>query len=223
MANDYEWQLNIDLAPEWGGSYTVRVGKSRAEVGNRECACIIQDSLPDPSAEAYHATLANGAPIAYFRNDSELEESISHELCETAVDPAANRFAVKADSVTVQALESCDRVQGSPYKGKNGTTLANFLLQAAFDPGAPAPYDFCGVLGSGEARTPDGYEIDGSITGEHDAFGTRRELALVGTVTASRLERLAHPMSRAHRRGLRVSGVREALGTFVARERETKP
>jgi hypothetical protein len=144
------WQLNGDVAAEWGGvgTYSLRVGKNDgSDVQASEIAIWIKDALPDaPGAAGYHDRLPNGAPVVYIGRDGSnsltrgvnaLSVTISHECCEAAGDPPANFWADRGDG-NEEALELCDRVEDTTYPAPNGVALSNFLLRASFDPGAPA-------------------------------------------------------------------------------------
>lgn len=195
------WQLNGDVSREWGGGYSVRWG-ALTDAQPTDRIAHLKPSLPDvPDAEAYHSTLPNGAPVSYFSmvdisgltsGSSCLSVVLSHELIETAVDPGANRYAVKSDGKTLQALEGCDRVQDCSYAAPNGVYVSNFLLQSAFDPGAPGPWDKMGALQQGEALTPGGYEIDIAAGGETTTQGklTARAASPYGRIQR-RLDRAA--------------------------------
>src|SRR4029077_10486598 len=104
------WQLNGDVAAEWGGvgTYSLRVGKNDgSDVQPSEIAIWIKNALPDaPGAAGYHDRLPNGAPVVYIgrdgsnsltRGSNALSVTISHECCEAAGDPPANFWADRGD------------------------------------------------------------------------------------------------------------------------------
>lgn len=181
-AYDLAWQADNDIAPEYGPTATVRVGKGDAsDVKPEEIACIVKQTLPEaPQTVGYHATTANGAPIAFFalsycssiaNGNGSLVQCFSHEMGETIGDPGANQWALKSDGQTLQAKEACDRVQDRWYAGPKGGGLSDFLLLSAFDPGSSGPWDKLGALTGGEARTPGGYEIDAVLQSETQVSG----------------------------------------------------
>lgn len=191
-------QLNGEVSVEWGGGSNVRWGTA-ADALSAECVAWLKPMLPEaPDAEAYHATLPNGAPVSYFAmadisgltsGASCLSVVLSHEFIETRIDPGANRFAMKADGATLQALEGCDRVQANTYAAPNGVWVSNFLLQSAFCPNAPGPWDYQKVLQQGEATAPGGYAITIGAT-----------IAAAAAVTGDLSKRARGPWGRVQRR-----------------------
>lgn len=218
IAGACEKQLNVDVAAEWGGNYIVRVVTSAAGIQAGEVPVIIRDSLPDaPGAAAYHDRFS-GVPIVFaariaFSNfvsgAAPLSEGLSHELCETAGDASAGIWADRGDG-TEEALELCDRLQGTTY-AINGVTVANFLFRSAFFPGAAGPYDFLGALKGQTDKTPGGYvilrqsgaQLPNGMLGMH-AHADRTVYAH-GVIDGVNLIKKAHFTSRSFKRGLRLS------------------
>jgi hypothetical protein len=220
------WQLNGDVAAEWGGAgtYSLRVGKpDGSDVQPTEIAIWIKDALPDaPGAAGYHDRLDNGAAVVYIGRDGSntltqganaLSVTISHECCEAAGDPPANFWADRGDG-NEEALELCDRVEDTSYAAPNGVTVSNFLLRAAFDPGAGGPYDKLGVLKDRTAMTPGGYVILRTASSdEHQetpgatAAAGRRvayRVSIQGTIRKVKLAKKKNPSSRTYKRGVRL-------------------
>jgi hypothetical protein len=201
-----QWQAEGDVNNEWGATATMRTDTSVNNVKAGECAFVIKETLPEaPDAVGYHATLPNGSPVAYFAladcssqtsGDGSLSQCVSHEMCETLGDPGANRFALKKDGQTLQAQELCDRVQDGFYNAPNGVAVSNFLLQSAFDPGAPGPWDKLNQLIIAEGRTSDGYEIDATIGQESQATGAASTAKLTIYTFGTPRKRAAHWSSR---------------------------
>lgn len=204
-------QMNNEVAAEWGCSVSFRVGAADgSDVKANEIACIVKDSLPEaPGAAAYHDKLANGAPVAYFAREDytshisgseSLSVDISHECIETIGDPGANRWADVAGDGSEKALELCDQVQNLIYL-QNGIAVSDFLLQAAFDPGAPPKYDYLDKLKSQDDYS-NGYEIVRTV----DQQATDEQPAkLVTSIRASAVkitQRKYHHNSRSRRRGV---------------------
>ena len=216
---------NEDVAPVWGGNYGSRVSDG-TDLQAGEAPCYFVDNLDAvPGAAAYHDRLPNGCPVIYialsaytdfFQGNAAVSEGLGHEVAEVIGDPGANFWSDRADG-TEEALELCDRLQGTPYQ-KNGVQVPNFLYPSAFDPGAPGPYDKQGVLTNGTDLTPGGYVIlrhDGaSITSAQSSDGSRviaavfKRSVLVQGVPAvlgsKMLARKAHHSSRTYRRGARL-------------------
>jgi hypothetical protein len=219
------WQLNGDVGAEWGGTGTfgVRVGKNDgSDVRPTEIAVWIRDALPDaPGAAGYHDRLPNGAAVVYIGRDgsnsltegsSALSVTISHECCEAAGDLPACLWADRGDGQE-EALELCDRVEDATYQAPNGVAVSDFLLRAAFAPGAPAPYDKLGVLKERTALTSGGYVILRTASSdEHDVqAGIQKSRAdhahtvkLVGQIRPEKVSKKKNPTSRTYRRGVRL-------------------
>jgi hypothetical protein len=219
------WQLNGDVAAEWGGTgtYSARVGKNDgSDVQANEVAIWIKDALPDaPGAAGYHDRLANGAAVVYIGRDGSnsltqgsnaLSVTISHECCEAAGDPPANFWADRGDG-NEEALELCDRVEDTTYQAPNGVAVSNFLLRASFDPGAPAPYDKLHVLTDRAGMTPGGYVIlRTASTDEHQqtpsgklaAKDSGHRVRIEGHIRPEKLSKKKNPTSRTYHRGVRL-------------------
>jgi hypothetical protein len=226
IATALEAQATDDFCPEYGGSVVVRVGASPTDIASGEVAVNIVDDLSAiaPGAAAYHDD-ESGMPVINVAADEfdsfvgpssmPMSTGISHEMLETLGDAGANRWADRPDG-SEEALEECDRLQGTDYQktltteNADGSTsvvtvqVANFLLPSAWIPGAAGPWDFGVVLQNQYDVTPGGYVITrkqgaGSymatqpprvgFSGEH-----------VG-MSGKTLERKRHPSSRTSRRG----------------------
>lgn len=204
------WQLNGDFARAWGGAYAVRHGALSDALPN-EIVVHIQDALSVANAAGYHdKTDSGGAEIFIAREGSisltyggeSLSVTISHELCEDAADPAANRWVDQGQGIE-EALEACDRVEDRFYQAPNGVCVSDFLLSSAFDPGASRPYSQLDSLEHGTDMTAGGYQLVRTVaTDEHQA--TPGHALLVGSPRAARLAKCAHVSSRAYRRGVRL-------------------
>jgi hypothetical protein len=207
IASALEAYLNEDIRPEFGGEFTVRVGSSPTDVLPNEVACKIVDDLSQvaPGAAAYHDD-ENGQPViwaaldefaSFFAGNSALSEGLAHELAELVVDSGANQWADRPDG-SEEAKEECDRLQGSGYL-KNGCMVANFLLRSAWVPGAAGPWDFKGVLANQYDSTPDGYVILRTQGANVKASGKGLD-----NMSALKLARKRHQVSRTYRRGVRL-------------------
>jgi hypothetical protein len=205
-------QIASDVSPVWGGAgTTIRVGKpDGSDVLPTEVACFIQDTLQNaPGAAAYHDRLPNGAPVAYFaREDNNsilsgsgaLSVDVSHEILETIGDPGANRWADYGDLSSSKALELCDQVQNTVYS-VGSVSVSNFLLPAAFDPGAPGPWDFLKVMPNGDDYS-NGYMIVRQATQASDATPGALGVRVLGTPKRTQ-KRMRHA-SRFNRRLLKA-------------------
>lgn len=207
-------QLLRDYSPAWDSApYATRFGApGGADVGDGErLVGYFQD--PDVAGAAgYHATTPNGKPYCkVFLSDAATLSSgaqaasviASHEVLETSGDPGANLFAARADGQTVDALEMCDAVEDTTYTSPTGIELSNFLLPAAFDPGAPGPWDFLKVLSTAYDTTPGGYRITATIVVAAD--GSAKLLYVAkgpGLLDPAKHARKTRLHSRMHARGV---------------------
>jgi hypothetical protein len=199
-------QLNRDLAPNWGGSYSVRAGKDANDVAADECVMALVDDLPQaPDAVAFHSVLGNAQPFALESLNAcntldDVSKAISHELCEAAGDPYTNLWADGGQG-TSYARELCDAVESWGYL-INGIQVSDFVLQSFFAVGAVGPYHFLASTGempdlAGPFATAwGGYQVvraEGSTTSQ-----------IHGAIAVSRLPKRRHWSSRTYRRGARV-------------------
>ncbi len=153
VASACQFQLNSHLAGFWGGTYRVRTSNGK-DIQPGEIVFSIQPTLPTaPGAIAYHDVNDHGVPVAFdaitlsdtITGPGGFAVAISHELCETAGDPGANRWADDGKK-TEHALELCDAVEAFSYAvtAADGTRVyvSNFVLPAFFVPNAAGPYDW---------------------------------------------------------------------------------
>jgi hypothetical protein len=200
-----EVQLNRDLSTEWGGNYAVRAGSSAEDIAPGELVFVLRDVLPDaPLAIAYHSTDGAGVAVAFLGLDSvqaidDISTGISHELCEAAVDPGANRWADDGAG-REWALEACDAVESNGYPididdGGTPIRVSDFLMQSFFVPGHAGPYSHMGGPPMEFGTAPGGYQVVRQTGGG--------ETQVQGSIRPMRRAKLAHWSSRvARRRGL---------------------
>lgn len=129
----------------------------------------IWDNSDAPGAAGYHTTDPNGKPYGkVFRDATDgirtgsfpLTCIASHEAIELLLDKSASDFSMRADGVTLDAIEGCDAVEDMMYSDdKNGCMLSDYLLPSAFDAGAPGPWDRMNILTDQYGTTPGGYRI----------------------------------------------------------------
>jgi hypothetical protein len=202
--------LNRDVATYWGGSYAVRAGSSPQDVQVGEVVCALLDSLPTaPGAVAYHATTGVEVPVVFLARtqcnsilagSDSVSSALSHELAETAGDPACNLWADDGQGSEF-AHELCDCVQEFGYS-ISAVSVSDFALPAFFAPGSNGPWNF-GAINGGPALTSalqtgaGGYQLKRtSGTGETQ---------VTGMIAPHRMAKKTHWSSRTSRRGLRVS------------------
>lgn len=158
-----------DIAPT-----RTRVGAPNgADVGPGEWLMGYWQTPDQPGAAGYHTTDPSGNPYgkvflddAMTMTDGPEAASViaSHEGCEMRADPSANLLALRGDGATFDAFELCDAVEDTTYKASNGVEVSNFLLAAAFDPGAVGPFDYLKQLADAYAMTPGGYRTIGAAS-----------------------------------------------------------
>src|SRR5271166_692520 len=197
-------QLTLDVAPFYGGTYAVRNG---SDVQPGEMVFAIVDSLPDvPGAIAYHDVTGADVPVAYLALSTcntlnDVSSAISHELCETAGDPACDLWA--DDGTHEWARELCDAVESNFYL-VNGFAMSDFLLPGFFASNDPGPYSFCQANPSasnvmGICKGP--FQLAGGGYQIQRTSGTN-EAQVTGKVRKLRAEKVAHWSSRVARRGV---------------------
>lgn len=200
-------QLNRDVAPNWGGQYSVRAGSGPSDIAAGEIAFALLDALPGaPDAVAYHDADGNAAPycllsLAQCKTLDDVSTGISHELCETAGDPDVNEWCEAADGFEY-ARELCDPVESNSYP-QDGIALSDFVLQAFFERGAAGPYCYTQAIGAPGSipiaafvTAAGGYQVRRGVgTGETEVWGSLRP---------QRAARAHSWASRLYRRGARV-------------------
>jgi hypothetical protein len=210
IADVLDIYLNRDVATHWGGAYGVRAGSSKTDIVAREIVCALLDSLPAaPGAVAYHDRDGNEAPVVFLARTQcsslttgadSVSSALSHELAETAGDPACNLWADDNGGFE-WCRELCDAVQEWGY-AINGIAVSDFLLPAFFNPGGPGPFNFGAGLGqavltSALSTAPGGYQLRRASGGG--------ETQVTGMIPAHRAAKKAHWSSRTYRRGARVT------------------
>jgi hypothetical protein len=223
-------EINGPWAASHGTSANFRTGSGPDDRTPSEIAIHLRDTIPEaPGALAYHA-VTNGVPdieigcdlfdtVVDGSNGQEaMSSGIDHEIKELMLDAGANQWADLQDgSGMMRAHEACDTVQNTGHAGEHGVWLSNFLLASAFIPGAPAPWDYQGVMQSQDDYS-NGYEIQAgspqdisqvSGNGIHEikglhAVGRRCTFARIGDMSEKTRKRKAHRWSRTYRRGVRL-------------------
>jgi hypothetical protein len=220
IANAIDQALFAEFQKAWG-----RIYRCRAEDGHLapdELPVHIQASSTIQGAAGYHDdegiyVFRDGLP-SLTEGAFALSVVISHEIFETAGDPAANRWADTGQGEEF-ALELCDAVEAHSYvrrvpSGSSSTSLevslSDFLLPSFFDPSGSAPYSFTGAASAPFATAPaDGedYQIVRSVVANEGQVTALRVTSIRGArstgIAAIRPERRSaksHPMSRTARR-----------------------
>ena len=220
MAHDYEEQLN-EVAIAWSITppTSVDVGVAQnADDGSgeglqpNEYEVGIWDHSDAPGAAGYHAVDPQGKPYGKIFRDAcdcilntknggnfALGTVGSHECIELFIDRMASFYSLRTDGKTLDAVEGCDAVEDITYEGGAGVALSDYLLPAAFDMGAPGPYDRQRVLAHATDTTPGGYRI--IMTGAPAAQGTQMKVtALYGpkhSMATFNFTRADNPIHRA--------------------------
>jgi len=159
-----------------GVGAVVRLAADPSDRQEGEVACHIRHKQgTDPQGALGWHQVTGGVPdieipldyCSGLTGDSDaLDVVASHELGEMMLDPGANQ-TVDNGNGRLSAQEASDRVEDCFYDSQNGLHLSNFLLRAAWIPGAPGPYDFMCALPSqldahGDVEmTQGGYDIEG--------------------------------------------------------------
>ena len=204
VASSCTVQLDRDVSPSWGGSYSVRAGVA-GSIAPGEIVFAIVDVLPGaPGAIAYHDVDGNAAPVAYLALSTcstldDVSIAISHELCETAGDAGCNLWADDGRG-TEWARELCDAVESSSYE-IDGVRVSDFVLPAFFVTNAHGPYSYTESVGGPRAAlvpfgtAPGGYQIKRDSTGQTvQVNGTRHPMRAAKTAHwSSRFARRLHP------------------------------
>jgi hypothetical protein len=211
--------MNRDFAPEWGGSYSVRVAASSQDIVPGEVVFAIVDVLPDaPGAIAYHDVDGTAVPVAFLALSTcntldDVSTAISHEVCETGADAECNLWADSAQGQEM-AREACDAVESTNYAVSaftpvasqsydiGGIKVSDFVLLSFFAPNGQAPYSFVQANGGPGPAAPfqtsqGGYQIvRNSGTGETQVQGE--------IISKHKLAKARHFSGRVWRRGVRL-------------------
>lgn len=213
-----EIQLNRDYAAHHGGAFRVRAGASSTDIQAGEEPFYLRATLDVPGAIADHSVLPDGTPVledgislsdTLIGPGNSVSCAISHELLETAKDPAIDIWA--DDGTKEHAVESCDAVESTTYE-INGIHVSNFLTQAWFAANHAGPYDFVSTLGPNpDAPTapfmtaPGGYQVERD-SGTHEVQVTAMiPITLSATVTLPFGHSLRRPMHPSSRRAARIA------------------
>lgn len=167
-------QIERDLAPRWSrlpSSPHFFSDKSRIPAGTP--TVLMADVCDDPEALAYHTEGMDGAITGLvgcktildaggdlFATSVSVSSALSHELCETHVDPFVDMWAAMPDGQHLMAFEVCDPVQDEAYM-IGEVAVSNFVTPHYFDehPPAGASFDMMGKLSSSFSRTAGGYYV----------------------------------------------------------------
>lgn len=179
-------QLQRDVAPAWGlplPSVTpMAAGQPDPRTGPHGAVLVVVGSIPqDPGAQGFHTPLGDGTPFGGYQADGFIStegidedgfsEVLSHELCETTVDPTCAWTEIAPDG-TIWPVEVGDQVQAQDDHqrveiviGAESVWVANFTLPAAYGLVRPipagslarGPFDFLGALSAPWTIGPYGY------------------------------------------------------------------
>lgn len=148
------------------------------------------DTADQPRAAGYHTVDPHGKPYgkwfintcdALFSGGTMAEQTVaSHESLELWGDCFANRYAMRNDRKTFDAVELCDACEDVTYPSKSGGAMSDYLLPAAFDPGLAGPWDKLSALSGPYDTTPGGYRITATSAVEDDGTSSFRTLAVYG-------------------------------------------
>ena len=171
-------QLAEHVAPVYGLVPALEFVRSGGTPSPGGCPCVITDVPDEDGVLGYHYEDDRGIPsIKVFMNPIldnggtalvgglSLSAVLSHEALELTEDAPANRWADGPKGLDY-AVEFCHPVQADVYE-IDGVSVANFVLQAFFDPRAEAGsrLDYLGRLSRPFTMTPGGYQITRSEPG----------------------------------------------------------
>lgn len=174
-------QARDDVAPAWGMlPPTVRFIPRSGPVSKLDALIGILDDADQAGDLGWHTegpdasiygrvfaapVLANGGNA--LTADLSVASVLSHEVIETLLDPACNRWAQRGDG-TLIAVEGCDPVESDSYiitipaPGETVSgTVSNFVLPSWFDPDTNVKAtDHLGLLTAPFSIRPTGYCIE---------------------------------------------------------------
>jgi hypothetical protein len=192
-----------------------------------DVAMNFRDTLDVQGALAYHMVVG-GVPdieigcdlFASLGDEGEaMSQGAGHELLEMLLDPGANLWEDMTTGL-MRAKEACDTVQNTGYKSSNGLWMTNFLLPAAWVPGAPGPWDYLAVMQSQDDWSK-GYEIQAAPPSAENQVGGMKAPGRLGEsighhvfgsvfakagveLSSMQLARKRSRYSRTYRRGVRL-------------------
>jgi hypothetical protein len=224
MAHDYDEQLNeVAIAWDMTPPTSVDVGVAQnADDGSgeglqsNEYEVGIWDHSDAPGAAGYHAVDPQGKPYGKIFRDAcdcilntknggnfAIGTVGSHECIELFIDRMASFYSLRTDGKTLDAVEGSDAVEDVTYEGGAGVALSDYLLPAAFDMGAPGPYDRQHALAHATDTTPGGYRI--IMTGAPAAQGTQMKVtAIYGPKHSMAVSDFVGPKGDIHRARIRA-------------------
>lgn len=175
-------QINRDFAPAWG------IEQVTVSVNGRGDKIHFFDNAHQRDGYGFHQVDPQGQPYAHVSAEGSIHAgsdwttgtdaisaSASHEALEMLGDPWANEWCFDGKN-KLWSREVCDPVQEDTYTIRAGgldVTVSNFVLPAYFNPAAPGPYDYRGVLDEPFAIAKGGYAVWDLATSDHEAFGRR--------------------------------------------------
>lgn len=208
--------VNIQIEQHWAPAYLDEPWPVRSYasvlglVAGTFWPVVILDDVGKPGALGFHDDVA-GLVFGRVKAPSDPNDgsTLSHEALELRGDPRCDVWLPMGDGREV-ARELCDPCEQDQYAiavtigGETRSILvSDFVLPAWFVPGAPGPYTYMDTVDQpfGLSRNGGGYRLirdqHGVITsdfGRHDTFPKMFDRMAA---------KVADPMSRTYRRGLR--------------------
>lgn len=178
-------QLARDVAPIWGLVPALEFVPSGVHATAGSMRCTVLDTPDVPGAAGYHDEGSDGLPyikVFTFAGDpplvgaTALSVTLSHEIIELALDPAANLWADGKDGADY-AREGCDAPEAEPYE-IDGVSVSNFVYPAFFDPNAAqgSKFDHLEKLTAPFETPAGGYQIRRTEPGKvGQVFGRHRK------------------------------------------------
>jgi hypothetical protein len=213
---DFAYQaraVDVQMEQHWAPAYldepwpTVGYATLRGLGAGTFWPLMIVDSLPlNPNALGDHSFVAGLAFGRVLANKDPLDASVlSHEALELRGDPQCDLWMPMGDG-RFAARELCDPCENDTYaisvaigSETRDIKVSDFVLPAWFVSGAPGPYSYLDRIDEpfGLSRNGGGYRMirdsAGNVSSDFGRNCTRDHMA----------EKLANPLSRTYRRGLR--------------------
>lgn len=190
--------LDTRFVPIWGTPAKLIAAK---KVPAGAWGMLFFDDADEANSLGYHDLTKDGLPYSKvfvkesLKDGEHISVTVSHELCEMLIDPAAQMWAQDTKTGTLYAYETSDAVEGGTFL-VDGVPMQNFVFPAFFEsfhkPGS-VKLDYLGRLKRPFQTERDGYQITqrgGKIT---EVFGS-----------VSKRKAFSREDRRGHRSGARV-------------------
>jgi hypothetical protein len=129
-------QIETHLQPAWSATAVVEIWPDTACIPDGAFPVLIADDEQQLGALGHHDVSEAMVGV----NDANLMGVpwscvLSHELCETVVNPRLDRWSAPSEAGVPWAVEVCDPVENQRYE-ISGVAVSDFVLPPFFDPSA---------------------------------------------------------------------------------------